>query len=357
MSKKIAISFMIMFVIFAAILITSDDSTVLNNSSVFVEADYTDSDYEIIYFAGGCFWGVQAYFDNILGVIYTDVGYINGKSNETSYSRLDDTEHAEAVQVVYDNNTIGLEALVKYFYKIIDPIEINKQGPDEGTQYRSGIYYRDKKYLEVIENVTKEEQKKYSEKIVTEIELLKNYVVAEAKHQNYLNKNPSGYCHINLDSIPNQKPRINADNYESSESKALKDDLSAIQYLVTQQNGTEPQFENEYWDYEGKGLYVDVISGEPLFLSTDKYNPGSGWPSFTKPISREVLTYHYDNELDHQRIEVRSRVADSHLGHVFKDERFFESGLRYCVNSAALNFIPYEKIDEKGYGKFKVYFE
>ena len=355
MNKKLIATFIII-VIIASVLIINNPK-VGDNSLIFIQADYSNSDYEVIYFAGGCFWGVQAYFDRILGVIYTEVGYINGKSKETSYSQLENTEHAEAVEVVYDKNTIDLKDLVKYFYDIVDPTEVNRQGPDKGIQYRTGIYYTDKKDLEIIETITNEEQENYSEKIVTEIEPLENYVVAEVTHQNYLDKNPSGYCHINLASIPNEKPRINISNYEKIILKELKDNLSDIQYRVTQQNETEPPFENEYWDYEGKGLYVDVISGEPLFLSVDKYNPGSGWPSFTKPISWEVLTYNYDNELSHQRIEVRSRIADSHLGHVFSDKRYFQSGLRYCINSASLDFIPYEEMDQKGYGKFKVYFE
>ncbi|MFP4457192.1 MAG: peptide-methionine (R)-S-oxide reductase MsrB [Clostridia bacterium] len=357
MNNKITIIFIIIFIIIAALLSRNTQPDPSNNSSAFIEADYSNSEYEIIYFAGGCFWGVQTYFDRILGVIYTDVGYINGKNNDTSYFFLKDTEHAEAVQVVYDPKKVELEDLVKYFYDVIDPTELNKQGADEGIQYRSGIYYTNTDDLEIIESVTEQEQTKYSEKIVTEIEALKNYVVAEVEHQHYLIKNPSGYCHINLNIIPNEKPEIRPADYIGFRSENLRNTLSAIEYLVTQQNGTEYAFDNDYWDNENKGIYVDVVSGEPLFLSIDKYASGSGWPSFTKPISSEVLTYHYDNELEYQRIEVRSRVADSHLGHVFSDGKSSESSLRYCINSAALNFIPFEQMDKDSYEKFKVYFE
>ncbi len=357
MSNKIAVVFMIGFLVFAVISILNDDSVVNNNSSAFIQADYSQSDYETIYFAGGCFWGVQTYFDNILGVVYTDVGYANGNSENTSYFYLKDTLHAEAVQVVYDKDKVSLETLVEAFYRIIDPTELNKQGADEGVQYRTGIYYINESDLEIIEKVTEKEQEKYSEDIVTEIEPFENYVIAEVEHQDYLIKNPSGYCHVNLSSIPNEKPRIDTRDYTIPEEEILREKLTDLQYMVTQQDDTEPPFDNEYYTNEEEGLYVDIVSGEPLFLSLDKYESGTGWPSFTRPISREVMTYQYDYIMDYPRIEVRSRIADSHLGHVFDDGPKDEGGLRYCVNSAALEFIPLEDFEERGYEKFAVYFE
>jgi peptide methionine sulfoxide reductase msrA/msrB len=357
MNNKVAIAFMIIFIVFAAISIINDQPDVNNDSSAFIHADYSQSDYEIIYFAGGCFWGVQAYFDNMLGVVYTDVGYINGNSENTSYFYLKDTEHAEAVQVVYDKEIISLEELVEYFYRVVDPTELNKQGADVGIQYRSGIYYLKESDLEVIEKVTQAEQEKYSKEIVTEIEPFKNYVAAEVEHQDYLIKKPSGYCHINLSNIPNEKPRINSKDYSIPEEEILREKLTDLQYMVTQQKETEPPFDNEYYTNKEKGLYVDIVSGEPLFLSIDKYESGSGWPSFTRPISREVLTYQYDYQMEYPRIEVRSRVANSHLGHVFDDGPIKEGSLRYCINSAALEFIPLEEFKDRGYEKFAIYFE
>lgn len=319
--------------------------------------DYKNSRYKEIYLAGGCFWGIQAYIDRIIGVEYTNVGYANGNSEETNYSSVKETGHAETVYVVYDPEKITLEELLGYFYGIIDPTSLNKQGDDMGSQYRSGIYYVDEEDREIIEAVTANEQAKLGEKIVTEIQPLKNYVLAEDYHQNYLDKNPGGYCHINLNNIPREKPRVNLKDYPKPPVEEIKEKLTDQQFSITQENATEYAFQNKYWDNKETGLYVDIVTGEPLFLSSDKYDSGSGWPSFTRPIQWDVVTYNKDESFGMERIEVRSRSGDSHLGHLFYDGPVEEGGLRYCINSGALDFIPLNKLEEQGYGKFKVLFE
>jgi len=325
----------------------------LKDKPLIILPNYKNSRYKEIYLAGGCFWGLQAYFDRIIGIEYTNVGYANGKSEKTDYYSIKETGHAETVYVVYDPNKITLEEILGYFFNIIDPTSLNKQGNDIGTQYRSGIYYINKDDKEIIEAIIKKEQAKYTKKIVTEIEPIKNFVIAEDYHQNYLDKNPAGYCHIDLSQIPKEKPKVNPLDYPKPSIDIIKKKLTALQYSITQENATEAPFKNEYWDNKQAGIYVDVVTGEPLFLSTNKYNSGTGWPSFTRPIQWDVVTYHLDNSLGMKRIEVRSRSGNSHLGHLFFDGPAEEGGLRYCMNSGALNFIPLDKMDELGYGKFK----
>jgi len=319
--------------------------------------DYKNSRYKEIYLAGGCFWGIQAYIDRIVGVEYTNVGYANGKSEETDYYSIKETGHAETVYVVYNPEKITLEELLGYFYGIIDPTSLNKQGNDQGSQYRSGIYYVNEEDKKIIKAATANEQAKFSEKIVTEIQPLENYILAEDHHQNYLEKNPDGYCHINLSNIPREKPKVNLEDYHKPPIEEIKEKLTNLQFRITQESSTEYPFQNEYWDNKETGLYVDIVTGEPLFLSLDKYDSGSGWPSFTKPIQRDVITYHTDKSGGMERIEVRSRSGDSHLGHLFYDGPVEEGGLRYCINSGALDFILLDEFEEKGYGKFKVLFE
>jgi len=183
------------------------------SETIMIIPDYANSRFKEIYLAGGCFWGLQAYFDRIIGVEYTNVGYANGNSDQTDYSSVKETGHAETVYVVYDPPKISLRKLLELYYQIIDPTSLNRQGNDRGTQYRSGIYYVGEEDREVIEEVTLDEQEKYDREIVTEIEPLKNYVLAEDYHQNYLEKNPGGYCHIDLTNIPEEKPVVSSADY------------------------------------------------------------------------------------------------------------------------------------------------
>lgn len=318
--------------------------------------DYTKSRYKEIYLAGGCFWGMQAYFDRINGVIYTDVGYANGEDGETSYQEIKKTGHAETIYLVYDPEKLSLETLLTYFYDVIDPTSVNRQGNDVGTQYRSGIYYVDESDFKIIEKVTAQVEEKVGQSVATERTALKNYVRAEEYHQEYLEKNPQGYCHIPLTDIPNEKPRISAKDYPKPQKEELMERLTEQQYQVTQGKGTERAFENAYWDNKQKGLYVDIVTGEPLFSSEDKFNSGTGWPSFSKPIQWDVVEYELDSSAGMSRIEVVSRSGKTHLGHVFRDGPRNEGGLRYCMNSSSLRFIPFEALEEEGYGAFQVLF-
>lgn len=314
-----------------------------------IQPDWDNSDYDKIYLAGGCFWGLKAYFDRITGVLYTESGYANGASEDTSYQQVSETGHAEAVKVVYDNTLISTEDIIDYFFRVIDPTLLNRQGNDIGTQYRTGIYYVDEGQIPAIEGEIAILSKSYDKPILTEVEPLRNYVKAEDYHQNYLMKNPSGYCHINLSNIPNPKPQTK--DYRKKTDAELKASLTPEQYAVTQQDATEKPFENVYNANESDGIYVDITTGEPLFTSKDKYDAGCGWPSFTKPITD--IVYKEDHSRGRQRIEVRSTIGDAHLGHVFNDGPEDKGGLRYCINSASLDFIPYAQMDERGYTDYK----
>ena len=305
-----------------------------------------------IWLAGGCFWGVEAYFARISGVAETNVGYANGKTNNPTYEKIPVTGHVETVEVSYNPQIISLDQLLTYFFGIIDPTIKNRQGPDTGTQYRTGIYYEDEADLAVIKEIVKEEQKKYDRPIVTEIKPLEGYFLAEDYHQDYLKKNPGGYCHIDLSKLPVQKITVDPHLYSKPDPDLLKKQLTSLQFQVTQQDKTEAPFDNEYWRTEKPGIYVDIVTGEPLFVSSDKYESGCGWPSFTRPVDEDVIVEKTDRTHGMLRIEVRSRVGNSHLGHVFNDGPLEAGGLRYCINSAALKFIPLEQMDEHGYSKF-----
>lgn len=306
---------------------------------------------KVIYLAGGCFWGVEGYFTQLDGVLSTEVGYANGNSEETDYHSLKQTDHAETIRIEYNENVISLEELLLHFYRIIDPVSINRQGNDIGRQYRTGIYYEDEELGKRAKRSLTQLQKKYDEPIAVECEPLKNYIKAEEYHQEYLEKNPSGYCHINL-ALASVPLREDENPYTKPEENELREKLTDSQYEITQNAGTEKPFSSELDKFEEKGLYVDIVSGEPLFSSRDKYDAGCGWPSFTKPIQQYRMNYLDDYSHNRHRIEVRSGGADSHLGHVFNDGPTSEGGLRYCINGESLRFVPIEKMEEEGYGEY-----
>ena len=303
---------------------------------------------QIIYLAGGCFWGLEAYMERIQGVTDAVSGYANGKGDTTNYQLLHATDHAETVKVTYDPNKISLDKLLQYYFRVIDPTSINKQGNDRGRQYRTGIYYQNEQDKAVIEAALKTLQSKYQEPIQIEVEPLKNYVEAEEYHQDYLKKNPNGYCHIDIKKA--DEPLIDDKKYPKPSDTELKQKLTALQYDVTQGKHTERSFSNEYWDNFAPGIYVDITTGEPLFSSKDKFESGCGWPSFTKPIAAEVAEYQRDNSFNMTRIEVLSRNGHAHLGHVFDDGPRDKGGLRYCINSASIKFIPLDEMEKQGYG-------
>lgn len=312
-----------------------------------------------IYLAGGCFWGTEEYLSKLNGVLETNVGYANGNTMNPTYKEVcaKTTGFAETVKVVYESEIIGLHFLLSMYYETVNPISLNRQGNDVGSQYRTGIYYVDSNDEAMIQESINELQTKYTQKIVIEVLPLENYYVAEEYHQKYLQKNPEGYCHISHENFERAEQAIDPDNrterkysrYVKKDREELKEELTNLQYKVTQESATEAPFQNEYFDNFKEGIYVDITSGEPLFVSTDKFESGCGWPSFSKPITKSLILEKEDTTLNRVRTEVRSITGDSHLGHVFEDGPEELGGLRYCINSASLKFIPKEKMGEKGY--------
>ena len=306
-----------------------------------------------IYLAGGCFWGMEKYLASIHGVSETQVGYANGQTADPTYEQVchNHTGHAETVRVHYDAAIVPLSFLLEIYYSAIDPTSVNRQGGDTGTQYRTGIYYTDEADRPVIAASLAALQKKYREPIAVELLPLQNFYPAETYHQKYLDKNPGGYCHIGKDRFAYAAAAVvNPAQYEAPDQAALQQSLTPFQYEVTQRNATEPPFQNEFYNAFKPGLYVDITSGEPLFSSADKFESGCGWPSFSKPIDPAVVREKLDASLGRVRTEVRSRVGDAHLGHVFDDGPKASGGLRYCINSAALRFIPRDAMEAAGYG-------
>ena len=301
-----------------------------------------------IYLAGGCFWGLEEYFSRIGGVIDVKSGYANGKTEETDYQRIGMTDHAETVHVIYDESRLTLKEILLYYLRVIDPTSVDRQGNDRGRQYRTGIYYTDEEDGEIARAVLKEKEKEIHQPVVVEVEPLRHFILAEEYHQKYLKKNPGGYCHIDV--TLSEDPVIDSALYPKPSEEVLRQILTADQYAVTQENATETAFSNEYWDSFERGIYVDAATGEPLFSSKDKFHSSCGWPSFTKPISADVVAYREDRSYNMVRIEVRSRSGDSHLGHVFGDGPKDRGGRRYCINSLSLRFIPEAEMEEKGYG-------
>nr|WP_317358063.1 peptide-methionine (R)-S-oxide reductase MsrB [uncultured Tyzzerella sp.] len=316
-----------------------------------------------IYFAGGCFWGIEKLFESIDGVLTAESGYANGKEEiipDYEIVLRGDTGYRETVKVVYDPSKVTLEQLLTAFFYVIDPTVEKRQGNDIGDQYQTGVYFVDDESKSIVEKFVNEEKKKYK-KFVVEIEPLSRFFLAEEYHQDYLYKNPNGYCHIvpktfdEINDIIKDVPKSN--NYVKPSDKELKNNLTDIQYNVTQNAGTERAFTGEYWDFFEKGIYVDITTGEPLFSSLDKYESSCGWPSFTAPISEENVTFKEDKSFGMDRTEVKSNSGDAHLGHVFYDDPESPNGVRYCINSASLKFIPYDEMEEKGYGHLLYIFE
>lgn len=308
-----------------------------------------------IYFAGGCFWGTQAYFDQIKGILETEVGYANGITENPDYKQVctGATGFAETTKIVYDDSVVSLYQLLEHLFRTIDPTSLNKQGGDIGTQYRTGVYWTEMNQKYVVDDFINLVKNQYEKPIVVENKYLKNYYSAEEYHQKYLQKNPTGYCHVDLskafDDLIYQK-------YEKPSNQAIKEKLTNLQYEVTQNADTEMPYSSEYDNHYEKGIYVDIVTGQPLFSSTDKFNAGCGWPSFSRPIEQAVK-YYEDNSHNRRRIEVKSKSGESHLGHVFDDGPKEMGGLRYCINGASIRFVPLEKMEEEGYSEYIKYVE
>ena len=318
-----------------------------------------------IYLAGGCFWGLEKYLSLIAGVTSTSVGYANGRTAKPSYEevRSQASGHAETVRVEYDDEKLRLEELLALFFEAIDPASLNRQGEDEGIQYRTGVYYTDEADKWIVEESAAYLRKKFEalgKTVFTETTKLENFYPAEKYHQKYLDKNPDGYCHIDgclFKKAADYKPASRVPGDSNAEREGTLRELSPLQYEVTQKAATEAPFSGEYDNFFEDGLYVDVVSGEPLFSSLDKYNSGCGWPAFSRPLSEGSIVERPDDSIGRKRTEVKSCGAGSHLGHVFEDGPPELGGLRYCINSAALRFIPTERLSAEGYGEYLKLFQ
>lgn len=305
-----------------------------------------------IYLAGGCFWSVESYLKNIPGVVSTEVGYANGDTQNPTYNEVctGQTGHAETVKVIYEDEEISLPYLLDLYYDVINLFSLNYQGNDVGTQYRTGIYFVSPEDENIIRASLNDLQKSHTQKVVIEVRPLENYYKAEEYHQNYLDKNPNGYCHIGKEQFLMAQNAFDPSRRFKKKSKdELEEGLTSLQFAVTQKNATEPPFQNEYNDNFEDGIYVDVTTGEPLFISTDKFESGCGWPSFSRPIQDGLVEEVVDQSHGMIRTEVRSSTGDAHLGHVFLDGPKDKGGLRYCINSASLRFIPKEDMEMQGY--------